>query len=67
MAKHTITYRDEMRYGMRQPEVRIICNCGYEDKAQDRQSAKVLVGKHLKGVVNEIKPQKTLDLGDQNG
>lgn len=61
MAKHTITYRDEMRYGMRQPEVRIICNCGFEDKAQDMTRAKVLVGQHLQGVVNEMKPQKSLD------
>lgn len=67
MAKHTISYRDEMRYGMRQPEVRVICNCGFEDKAQTMQEAKVLVGKHLRNVVNEIKPQKTLDLGDQDG
>lgn len=62
MAKHTITYRDEMRYGMRQPEVRIICACGFEDKAQTMQSAKIVVGKHLQDVVNQIKPQKSLDI-----
>lgn len=61
MAKHTITYRDEMRYGMRQPEVRIICNCGFEDKAQTMHDAKKVVGRHLQDVVNEMKPQKSLD------
>lgn len=62
MAKHTINYRDEMRYGMRQPEVRVICKCGFEDKAQDMQQAKITAGKHLKDVVNQIKPQKTFDI-----
>lgn len=62
MAKHTISYRDEFRYGMRQPEVRAMCTCGWEDKAQTMQQAKVTVGKHLKSVVDKIKPQKSLDI-----
>lgn len=63
MAKHTITYRDEMRYGMRQPEVRITCSCGFQDKAQEEQQARITAGKHLKDVVQDIRPQKTLELG----
>ena len=62
MAKHEITYREEMRAGMRQPEVRIICSCKWEDKAQDMQQAKITVGKHLKDVVEQIRPQKTLGI-----
>lgn len=61
-ARHNITQTKKIRDGMLGPEFRVVCSCGYEDKAQTEQAGKVLMGKHLQNVVNTMKPQKTLDI-----
>lgn len=44
--KHNMTMRQEFRYGMRHAEFRVVCDCGYVDKARTEQDAKSLMTRH---------------------
>lgn len=58
MAKHTIDIsKDKANNGYR-----VSCACTYACTTATEAGAKVVAGQHLKGVVNKIKPQKSLDI-----
>lgn len=56
MAKHTIGMKQ-----VRPDAIRIDCVCGFVDQAPTETTARLIIGQHLKGVVDDIKPQKSLD------
>jgi hypothetical protein len=49
--KHLTSVRMESRVGMRQPEFRVTCTCGWEEKALTEQEAAGR-GKHHEEVSN---------------
>ena len=47
--KHNVTKTMEVRAGMRAPEYRLKCSCGWEDKVQDATGATLIKAHHEKG------------------